>query len=157
MRFNFYATILPRFAVASLMFTLLLLAMFAPYEAAHGNAAYYAIFRGVCHQKAHRCFELFGFPMAICVRCTFIYFGIAVGALFLPAFNSDNRRRYLILLGISGGLVGIDVACGYLHLYDNVFATRIVTGFLLGLPLGAMSVAAVQDLLKQKPTSSAVI
>ncbi|MFQ3597780.1 MAG: DUF2085 domain-containing protein [Chloroherpetonaceae bacterium] len=153
--------LLPRFAVAGVMLILLAFAILAPYEASHGNPTnytnYYALFRGICHQKAHRCFELFGFPMAVCARCTLIYFGIAIGALFLPTFNSDNRRRYLILLGISSGLVGIDVVCGYLHLYHNVFATRIVTGFLVGLPLGAMSTAAVQDLLKKKPTSSTAI
>lgn len=157
MRSDTAQRLLPRFVVAGVMFSLLLLAMLAPHEASHGNTTYYALFRGVCHQKAHRCFELFGFPMAVCARCTLIYFGIAVGALVLPMFNSHNRRRYLILLGISGGLVGIDVVCGYLHLYDNVFATRIVTGFLVGLPLGAMSTAAVHDFLKKKLTSSTAI
>lgn len=136
------------------MLALLSLAALAPYEASRGNDAYYALFRGVCHQKAHRCFELFGFPMAICARCASIYLGIAVGALFLPTFNSENRRRYLILLGVSGGLIAIDVAFGYFHLYHNVFATRIATGVLAGLPLGAMSVAATRDLLRRQPTLS---
>ncbi len=149
--------LLPRLIVASVMLILLALAILAPLEAAHGNTAYYALFRGVCHQKAHRCFEFFGFPMAVCARCTLIYFGMAIGALFLPMFNSDNRRRYLILLGVSGALVGIDVVCGYLHVYHNVFETRIITGFLVGLPLGAMSLAAVHDLLKKKSTSSTAI
>lgn len=157
MRSNLALQHLPRVAVAGLMFLLLFLATLAPYEATHANTTYYALFRGVCHQKAHRCFELFGFPMAICARCTSIYFGIAIGALFLPILNSENRRRYLILLGVSAGLVGIDVGCGFLHLYHNVFATRVVTGFLLGLPLGAMSTKAVQDLLKKKFKSSTAI
>ncbi len=157
MRSDLFHSLLARVSVAFVMLLLLALAMLAPYEAAHGNTAIYTLFRGVCHQKAHRCFELFGFPMAICARCTFIYLGIAIGALFLPMFNSENRRRYLILLGISGGLVAIDVACGYLHVYHNIFPTRMVTGFLAGLPLGAMSVVAVQDLLKKKPTSSTAI
>ncbi len=147
-------TLLPRFVVAGLMLVLLALAILAPYEASHGNPTYYALFRGICHQKAHRCFEFFGLPMAICARCTFIYVGLAVGAFFLPMFTSDNRRRYLILLGISGGLIAIDVVCAYLHLYHNVFATRVVTGFLVGLPLGAMCTAAVHEFLKPKPTSS---
>jgi hypothetical protein len=77
--------------------------------------------------------------------------------LFLPIFNSRNRRIYLILLGVSGALVGIDFVCGYLHVYYNVFETRIVTGFFVGLPIGAMSVAAISDLLKKNPTSSKVI
>lgn len=157
MRSDFVVRLLPRFAVASVMLILLALAILAPYEAAHGNTTYYTLFRGICHQKAHRCFELFGFPMAICARCTSIYFGIAIGALFLPVLNSENRRRYLILLGVSSALIGIDVACGYLHLYNNIFATRIITGCFWGLPLGAMLVNAVQDLLKQKPTSSTAI
>jgi uncharacterized membrane protein len=147
MRSDFFRSLFPRVSVAFVMLLLLALAVLAPYEAAHGNTALYALFRGICHQKAHRCFELFGFPMAICARCTFIYLGIAVGALFLPMFTSENRRRYLILLGISGGLVAIDVACGYLHLYHNIFPTRMVTGFLAGLPLGAMCVGALNDLL----------
>ncbi len=153
-RSDFFHQLFPRVLVAFAMLILITLATLAPYEAAHGNTAYYTLFRGVCHQKAHRCFELFGFPMAICARCTFIYLGIAVGALFLPMFHSENRRRYLILLGVSGGLVAIDVVCGYLHLYHNIFPTRMVTGFLVGLPLGAMSVSAVQDLLKKKPMTS---
>jgi len=149
MRSDFFRLLFPRVIVAFAMFLLLALAILAPYEASHGDMAFYALFRGVCHQKAHRCFELFGFPMAVCVRCALIHFGIAVGALFLPMFNSENRRRYLILLGVSGGLIAIDVACGYLHLYDNLFPTRIVTGFLVGLPLGAMCVSALHDLLEK--------
>lgn len=157
MRSDALIRFLPRLIVASLMLILLMLAILAPFEAARGNTAYYALFRGVCHQKAHRCFELFGFPMAVCARCTLIYFGIVIGALFLPMFNSENRRRYLILLGVSSALIGIDVVCGYLHLYHNVFETRIITGFLVGLPLGAMSVSAVHDLLKKKSMSSTAI
>ncbi len=148
MRSDFFRSLLLRVVVAFAMLLLLALAILAPYEAAHGNTAIYTLFRGVCHQKAHRCFELFGFPMAICARCTFIYLGIAVGALFLPMFTSENRRRYLILLGISGGLVATDVACGYFHLYHNIFATRALTGFLVGLPLGAMCVSALNDLFR---------
>ncbi len=146
--------LLPRFIVAALMMALIAVAIIAPYAAAHGSTVYYALFRNVCHQNPHRCFELFGFPMAICARCTLIYFGIAIGALFLPTLHSNHHRKYLIFLGIAITLVGLDVACGYLNLYESSFVTRSVTGFLFGLPLGAMSARAVSELLQKAPMSS---
>src|SRR5262249_26791053 len=38
----------------------------------------------VCHQMPERSFYLFGHPLAVCARCTGIYFGIAVGMICYP-------------------------------------------------------------------------
>ncbi|MCS6989774.1 MAG: DUF2085 domain-containing protein [Chloroherpetonaceae bacterium] len=139
-----------RFVVAFAMFSLLALAALAPCEAFFGNESFYALFRGVCHQRADRCFQLFGYPMAVCARCAFIYLGVAVGALSLPLMNERNRHYLLILLGVSAGLVGLDIACELVRLYDNVFATRAVSGFLLGLPMGAMGATALNESLGKR-------
>lgn len=143
-----------RLLVAFAMATLLALATLAPFEAADGNDAFYALFRGVCHQKAERCVQLFGYPMAICARCVAIYLGVATGALALPLWNERHRRKWLMALGLSAGLIALDASLDAIGVYDNLFPTRVVTGFLAGLPLGAMGATALKELLERRATPS---
>jgi uncharacterized membrane protein len=53
----------------------------------------------VCHQRVERSFELAGYPMPVCARCTGIYLSGALGALaaWLTVPLMPQRARALIL------------------------------------------------------------
>jgi hypothetical protein len=91
-----------RLIAAAIMLLLLAFAVLAPYLFETINHSIYFFFTGICHQHASSCFDIFGHPMAICVRCTGIYFGIAFGALWLPLLSYANRKHYLRALLASG-------------------------------------------------------
>jgi uncharacterized membrane protein len=109
----------------------------------------------VCHQIDARSFHLDGHPFAVCARCFGIYFGYLVGLIVYPFKTSLARielpdRSWLIA---SLAPVGVDVASGYLGIYESTLVTRSLTGFIAGaagtfytLP-GLVSLAA--SLLKQ--------
>ena len=47
----------------------------------------YAIFSPTCHQIPSRCFNVFGYPLAVCARCLGIYAGFSIGTLIFPALR----------------------------------------------------------------------
>ncbi|WP_369679009.1 DUF2085 domain-containing protein [Chloroherpeton thalassium] len=64
------------------MFLLLFFSVLAPLFAANGFPFLYDIFSPVCHQKAERCLTINGLPLALCARCSALYAGIGIGAIF---------------------------------------------------------------------------
>ena len=46
-------------------------------------AGIYFLLDPACHQQPDRSFFINGLPMALCVRCTFIYLGMLIGLLLL--------------------------------------------------------------------------
>src|SRR5262249_10368205 len=62
--------------------------------------AVYAFFSLICHQNPARSWELFGNPLAVCIRCASIYFGF-FGALLLPFAPNVRRLKAAILLSIA--------------------------------------------------------
>jgi uncharacterized membrane protein len=49
-------------------------------------------FSSICHQIPERSFQLAGEPLAVCARCTGIYFGFALAALVLWMLRIVPRR-----------------------------------------------------------------
>jgi len=97
--------------------------------------AIYRSLSGICHQMPERSFSLHGFPLAVCSRCTGIYVGFAIGLIFYPFVRSLRHprmpaQRWLIAAGLP---LLIDFGGNYLGLFQNTFASRAVTGALLGV------------------------
>lgn len=104
----------------------------------------YSLFALQCHQAAGRTLHLAGEPLAVCARCTAIYFGLAGGSF--AALRSARLRSLAWLLPVAALLLLLDVS------RDGTLATRILTGGLFGLG-GAVAVAAWRG---RDPTSLAV-
>lgn len=110
----------------------------APMAEAHGYSSValliYTTFGKFCHQIPERSLYIDGHPLAVCARCTGIYFGASAGVLFYPLVRSLNRvdapaRKWLLLALVP---TSIDFALGFFGILENTHLTRFVTGALLG-------------------------
>lgn len=95
----------------------------------------YEGFAVACHQIPGRSYHLFGYPLAICSRCTGIYVGVLVGLLVYPlvrplATRRSPARRWLLLAALP---VGIDFGGDLIGLWINTFPSRTLTGGIAGI------------------------
>ena len=97
----------------------------------------YTAFSPVCHQIPERCFFLWGFPLAVCSRCTGIYTGILIGLILFAVTNrfssiSVPQTGLFILLSIP---LFIDTAGNLLHLWKTSAWMRFAIGSVWGVIL----------------------
>ncbi len=88
-----------------------------------------------CERDPARTLWLGGTPLAVCARCSGIYFGLGIGALVRrPALGA---RRLALAVGGAAALLLLDIALEHNGTHGNWAAWRVVTGSLLGYPVGA--------------------
>ncbi|MDT4969040.1 MAG: hypothetical protein QOJ64_3777 [Acidobacteriota bacterium] len=134
------------------------LIVIAPMALAHGHnsAAFvlYKSFEKFCHQIPERSFYVDGHPLAVCARCTGIYFGFAAGVLFYPVVRSLAQsypapaRRWL-LIALAPAV--LDFALDYLGIWQNTRLTRSLSGALLGSVVAFYVVPALLDMIRMSP------
>ena len=120
---------------------------FAAWEAAPAwtSSVLYRFFDPICHQIDARSFHLFGFPLAVCSRCSSIYFAFLAGTLLYPLIydlqHPDMPSRAWLLVAFLPMV--FDAGMSFLGFYDASFLTRTLTGALFGivLPLFIVPVA----------------
>jgi uncharacterized membrane protein len=95
----------------------------------------YQCFSSICHQIPERSFHVSGVPLAVCSRCTGLYFGAFFGMLLYPLLRRINNhewphRRFLVLALLP---TVIDLGGNALGLFTNTFASRTITALLAGM------------------------
>jgi uncharacterized membrane protein len=123
-------------AIVTLSFVSLIIV--APLAAAAGHdsvaLAIYAAFSKFCHQIRERSFDVAGHPLAVCARCTGIYFGFAAGVLVYPLLRSlkrtDTPARWWLLVALVP--LAIDFTLGFSGVLENTQWSRFLTGALFG-------------------------
>ena len=134
------------------------LIVIAPVALAHGHDStafvIYKSFEKFCHQIPERSFYVDGHPMAVCARCTGIYFGFAAGVLSYPLVRSLRQRsptpaRKWLLIAL--GPAVLDFALDYLGIWNNTHLTRSLTGGLLGSVVAFYVVSALLDMTRMAP------
>jgi uncharacterized membrane protein len=109
--------------------------LLAKFEHRFSSGLIYFFFSKICHQIPERSFFLFGKQLAVCSRCAGLYFGFLIGAI-LYLFIYKLKRvtipspKYLLIACIP---IGIDVFIRTFHIAENTFATRSITGLILGV------------------------
>ena len=101
----------------------------------------------VCHQIPERSLHVLGWPLAVCIRCSAIYFGFLAGLLFYPLFRSLDRPVLpprLLLLAAALPLIVDGLAIGFL-VYDVTNMTRAATGALFGMLVPFTIIPAAQE------------
>jgi uncharacterized membrane protein len=128
------------------------LVMVAPAARAHGHSLsaffLYEMFGRVCHQIPERAFQLEGYPLAVCARCTGIYFGFAGLVLFYPLVRSLKlthapERKWLLWAAVPAAL---DFTLGFFDVWENTHWSRALSGALLGAVAALYVVPGLVDL-----------
>jgi uncharacterized membrane protein len=115
------------------------LIVLAPLLAAVGSpvaATLYRFFAPVCHQDAARSFLFNGFPCAVCIRCSAIYFGFLGGVLLTPLLRRWPIRSSVPLWGVAVTPMLIDVAAELFGIHQATVTTRTASGIIFGLIAG---------------------
>jgi uncharacterized membrane protein len=98
------------------------------------GASLYGVFSPVCHQIEGRSLTVLGIPLAVCTRCTAVYFGFLAGVALYPFLRSVGRPayppRWLVALAVLPML--IDVALGWTGIHAASGTTRLLTGGFFG-------------------------
>jgi uncharacterized membrane protein len=137
---------------ATVVLVFVSLIVVAPLAHAHGynSSAFvlYEMFGRVCHQIPERAFYIEGQPLAVCARCTGIYFGFAAGVFVYPLVRSlgrgDTPARKWLLLAAAPTL--LDFALGFFGLLENTHLSRSLTGALMGAVAAFYVVPGLLDL-----------
>lgn len=98
---------------------------------------FYFFLNPVCHQLPARSIFIYGLPLPVCARCTFIYLGglaFFTFALFQRSFKSWPAAFYIV----SALLVGAEIILEKTNVYHNLLEVRIASGFLLGVILSRL-------------------
>jgi uncharacterized membrane protein len=133
--------------------------LLAPYLAASSSpfaAFFYRAFHPICHQLPERSFHLFDEKLAVCSRCSSIYFASFVATIaypiITPTLQHSNTPRSLLLAALLPML--INVGLDFLGIHASTFTTRTITGAVFGfvLPFFVLPAAieGVQQLVTQK-------
>lgn len=95
----------------------------------------YRFYGKVCHQLDSRSLHLGGEKLAVCARCSGIYFSFLIMLIVYPFVQSARIRdtRLWVLAALTPMLV--DVALDVLGIHESTIATRLITGTLFGFPI----------------------
>ena len=117
------------------------------------SALLYAVFAPLCHQDPGRCFNLAGYPMAVCGRCFGIDVGFALGAFFSPIIRGFGRPllpavRTLLLASFP---LALDGTGNLLGLWASPIGIRFAAGVLCGTVLPGYFIAGLYELAMRVP------
>jgi len=89
----------------------------------------------ICHQIDGRSFHFHGEPLAVCARCSSIYFGFLAGTLLFPFLRRVVQRRIppRVLLLVAVLPILIDAGLNLFGLHGSSLETRAITGGFFGL------------------------
>ncbi len=98
---------------------------------------FYKPFSTICHQYENRSFHIFGYKLAVCARCTGIYFGYFLGTILVTFITIKLWCSYHTVWLIAISPILVDVLFDIFRIHQATLITRFVTGFIFG------SVAAI--------------
>ncbi len=100
------------------------------------------LFTPVCHQIPDRSFFLWGHQLAVCHRCSGIYFGFWLGLLLLPLWGKATewlvRRPRLMVWFLLPMLLDVVV--------PNAAWDRFATGFVFAFPFSVIAWSALEQI-----------
>ena len=101
-----------------------------------------------CHRDPARTLHLWGVPLAVCARCSGIYFGLGAGALLRRPQLTPRALR--LWVAAAAALMLADVALETYALHGPWWLLRVTTGSLLGYPVGAALANALRVVNRQQ-------
>jgi uncharacterized membrane protein len=109
-------------------------------------------FAPACHQISSRSFICFGYPLAVCARCTGLYAGFIAGVVmfpFLKAIGSEKTPRPWVL---GAGILPMIVEWTWSHAAGSAStnALRAVSGGVAGAAVAFWVLPAVFQLVHSR-------
>ena len=113
--------------------------------------AVYGLGSVICHQRADRSFHLFAEQLPVCARCTGLYVGAALTAVWhlwgtrraVPAADLTPAARRLLTVAALPMAASIAYEWGTGDVPSNL--ARAVTGIILGAAVAYVMLAAVES------------
>ena len=107
----------------------------------------YFFFKNVCHQDPKRSFFLSELPLAVCIRCSAIYFGSLIGFAFIKKSN-ERLAIFLLLLTFILNLLQfiIELWLSSPEYYNMNVSFRTACGLFLGYSISHFLLLAFTDL-----------
>ena len=111
----------------------------------------YLWYEPVCHQIDARSFHLFGAKLAVCARCSSLYFGFLFSVLMYPLVrqvvgDSVPHRAWVVLAVVP---MIIDVVLNVTGIHFSTLFTRSVSGALFGLILPLYLIPVLTEAVTQ--------
>lgn len=110
------------------------------------HPAWFALFSTVCHQIPDRSHQIDGNPFGVCIRCFWLYVGLAMGHIRFVFFQGIPLWRFKILM-VTVAFSVLDWASGWLFEVHSWGIDRMVSGFFLGNAIALFTVSGVRDLI----------
>lgn len=127
----------------------------APFSS--GGEAVYAVFQPICHQIPERSLAVAGHPLAVCSRCSAIYFAFLVATLLYPLVRDVRRPvippRWILVLALLPMV--LDAVAGMAGLHDITITARLLTGAIFGFVVPFFVIPVAIEGIVQLSTPSA--
>jgi len=97
----------------------------------------YSLFSEVCHQFPDRSLHIAGEPLAVCTRCSAIYFSVVTSlfaSVFIAGFHFDKYPPSWIL-AVAVMPMAVDVILNLAGIHASSIWTRVLTGVTAGLAI----------------------
>lgn len=93
----------------------------------------YRIYSLVCHQYDSRSLHINGCKLAVCCRCTAIYFGFLAGVLCIPIFSHKKISSIRLWMVIAVLPMAVDVTLDTFAIHGSDMYARLSTGGFFGV------------------------
>ena len=106
----------------------------------------YLLFSRICHQIPERSFSLFGYPLAVCHRCSGIYAGMLLGCFV--NIDSMHRTAYTRRFWVLGAVLPLafDALAPMAGLWTSTGLTRFFSGLLFGTIASSLVMRGLTEL-----------
>ena len=107
----------------------------------------------LCHQKAERSFFINENQMPFCIRCTAIWFGIAIGLGVMIFYKIKLTSKFLFLIFLGFVPILIDGFGQLFGFWESSNIIRVLTGLLVGVVSGiaiSMIIDETLDIYKDR-------
>ncbi|MFN0156579.1 MAG: DUF2085 domain-containing protein [Bacteroidota bacterium] len=143
---------IPRLTYAVFLFGAMLWCFGIVAAPAFNMGSLYEFYQRICHQLDSHSLHIAGEQLAVCARCSAIYFAFLFGLFCYPIVRdlSSIQLPSRTLLAVAALPMLLDVLFGLLGLHTVTLTTRMVTGSLFGIVLPFFllpaAVGAVQEI-----------
>jgi uncharacterized membrane protein len=108
-----------------------------------GGAVAHLLYAPVCHQNPARSFTICRHPLAVCERCSALYFSFTIFVLAYPLIMRRSRSGISLTLLLLFLLpLAMDRGLAILGILHNTMITRTLTGIFAGAGLALYVVPA---------------